>query len=118
MSGMGDVVPRIYEAFFGRDPAAPAITHVTDVELSPAQACKGARVPLVLPVRPLCPVCGGRGELWPEPCGVCLGTGAGSLSHDLQIAVPAGVRDGECLRYSVTPPFSSETQIELRVAIH
>ena len=118
MSGMGDVAPRIYQAFFGKDPAAPANTHVMDVQLSPAQACSGTRVPLVLSVHPLCPMCGGRGELWPQPCGVCLGSGAGSLSHDLQVPVPAGVRDGECLRFAVTPPFSSETQIELRIVIH
>ena len=118
MTGMGEITPRICEAFFGRDPAVPRITHATQGALSLAQACKGVRVPLVLPVRPVCPVCGGRGELWPEPCGICLGTGTGLLSHELQIAVPPGVQDGACLRYTVIPPFSPETHIELRIAIH
>ena len=117
MSRLAGITPRVYAAFFGKDPAAPR-THAADVALTQAEACKGTRVPLALSVRPVCPVCGGRGELWPEPCGVCLGTGAGFLSHELQITVPPGVRDGDSLRYTVIPPFSPETQIELRIAIH
>lgn len=118
MSGLAQITPRIYAAFFGKDPAAPRFTHAAHVALTQAEACKGMRVPLALSVRPVCPVCGGRGELWPEPCGVCLGTGAGFLSHELQVTVPPGVRDGDCLRYTVIPPFAPETQIELRIAIH
>ena len=117
MSRSARITPRVYAAFFGKDPTAPR-THAADVALTQAEACKGTRVPLALSVRPVCPVCGGRGELWPEPCGVCLGTGAGYLPHELQIAVPPGVRDGDCLRYTVIPPYSPETQIELRIAIH
>ena len=117
MSAMARITPRICEAFFGRDPKAPHSTHTTHVELTRAQARRGARVPLALSVRPVCPVCGGRGELWPEPCGVCFGTGAGRLSHELQVPVPPGVRNGECLRYSVISPFAPETHVELRIAV-
>ena len=92
-------------------------THTAEVELTARQADEGVRVPLDLPVRHTCPMCGGRGEVWTEPCGVCAGTGGGLLSHQLQLKVPPGVRHGTRLRFSVSPPYAAETRVEVRIAI-
>lgn len=92
-------------------------THMAVVRLTPKEAGEGARVPIDLPVRQTCPMCGGRGEVWSEHCGICAGTGAGLLSQRLDLRVPAGVHDGTRLRFSVTPPFAPETHVEVRIAI-
>ncbi len=116
MAAMARIVPRMRAAFFGAE-AEVGETLTTHVALTPKEALKGVRIPFHLSVRPICPMCGGRGEIWTEPCGVCAGTGAGRLSHRLHLPVPPGVRHGVCLRYSVTPPFSAEAHVELRIAI-
>ena len=110
------IVPRIIGAFFGA-PGRIRDTHSRWVELSPREALEGARIPVELPVRPTCPVCGGRGETWAEPCGICVGTGSGHLSHQLELPVPPGVRHGTRLKFSVTPPYAPETHVELRIAV-
>ena len=115
MATIAQIVPRMCAAFFSGGVAGD--THTSCVELTPKEALEGARIPFRLAVRPTCPMCGGRGEIWTEPCGVCSGTGAGSLSHQLHLPVPPGVRHGVCLRFSVTPPFSAEAHVELRIAI-
>jgi len=74
-------------------------------------------VPMNLRVRFLCPVCGGRGELWPDICGICMGTGDKILSHQLRIRIPAGVGNRTLLMYSVTPPLALATQLQVRINI-
>ena len=113
---MTEIVKRMRGAFFAGDDVDGA-THLAEVELTARQADEGARVPLDLEVRHTCPVCGGRGELWAETCGVCQGSGAGLLPHQLQLRVPPGVRDGTRLRFSVTPPYAAETYVEVRIAV-
>jgi len=117
MGAMARIVPRMCAAFFGSKAEVGNI-HATHVTLTPKEALAGVRIPFHLPIRPICPMCGGRGEIWTEPCGVCAGTGAGQLSHQLHLPVPAGVRHGMCLRFSVMPPFSEEAHVELHIAIH
>lgn len=92
-------------------------THSTEVELTARDARKGVCVPWDLVFRSDCPICGGRGELWPSSCGICAGTGNGEMSHQLELAIPAGVRHGACLKFTVTPPFSAEIQIRVQVGI-
>ena len=116
MATMARIVPRMLGAFFSTE-AEVGETHTTQVELTPREALDGIRIPFHFPVRPICPMCGGRGEIWTEPCGVCAGTGAGRLSHQLHLPVPPGVRDGVCLMFSVRPPFSAEAHVELRIAV-
>ena len=117
MATIARIVPQMRAAFFSAE-AEVGENHTTRVELTPKEAHEGVRIPFHLPVRPICPMCGGRGELWMEPCGVCAGTGAGCLSHQLHLPVPPGVRHGMCLRFSVTPPFSAEAHVELHIVIH
>jgi hypothetical protein len=38
-------------------------------------------------------------------------------SHHLHVDVPAGVLDGTCFRFTVTPPHNPPTRVELRVLV-
>ena len=114
---MAPVVARMREAFFSETDDHNVTTRRAEVELTARQADRGVRVPLDLTVQHTCPACGGRGELWADPCGLCDGSGAGLLSHRLHFRVPPGVRHGTRLRYSVTPPHAFETHIEVRIAV-
>ena len=113
---MSPLVPRVVHAFLG--PAAgDRPTHSAEISVTSRQARDGAHVPVTLRVRPTCPVCGGRGETWAEPCGVCQGTGSGVMSHQVQLSIPPGVRDGARLRFCIRAPFSADANVELRVAV-
>lgn len=87
------------------------------VRLSYREARDGAMVPLEVSVRCTCHDCGGRGETWTEPCFRCLGSGAEVQRHQLQVAVPAGVLDGTCFNFTVTPRHNPPTRVELRVLV-
>jgi len=96
-------------------PAAEA--PVTEVRLTRRQATHGVKVPLDVSLSHTCPICGGRGEVWLDPCGACAGTGAGLLPHQLQLVVPPGVRDGTCLRFDVAPPYAAATLVQVRISV-
>lgn len=87
------------------------------IHLSAREAREGATVPLEVPVRCTCRDCGGRGELWAEPCGHCAGSGTRVLNHQLQVSVPAGVLNGTRFRFTVTPRHDTPTRIELHVLV-
>ena len=87
------------------------------IRLSQREARKGATVPLEVPVRRTCHDCGGRGETWTEPCARCQGSGAELRHHQVQVAVPAGVLDGACFHFTVTPRHHPSTRVELRVLV-
>ena len=89
----------------------------TEIALTARQVTEGAQVPIDLTLCHTCPVCAGRGELWAEPCGVCRGSGAGWVPHQFDLLVPPGMRDGSCLRFSVSPPYATETHIEVRIVV-
>jgi len=114
---MSPIVARMRDAFLPAAGDHDVATRRAEVELTARQADQGVRVPLDFTVRHTCPACGGRGELWTDPCGLCDGSGAGLLPHRLHFRVPPGVRDGTRLRYSVTPPHAFETHIEVRIAV-
>lgn len=114
---MAPIVARMRQAFFAETGDDDVATRRAEVELTARQAVQGVRVPLDLTLQHTCPVCGGRGELWTDTCGLCDGSGAGLLSHRLHFRVPPGVRHGTCLRYSITPPHAFETHIEVRIAV-
>jgi len=116
MAPMARIVQQMCTVFFSAEAGVGDI-HTTHVELTPKDAIEGVRIPFQLGITPTCPMCGGRGEIWEDPCGVCAGTGAGRLSYQVHLQVPAGIRHGACLRFAVTPPFSPETRVELNIAI-
>ena len=111
---VSSLVDRMRESFFGPPPAHPLWA---EVRLTPKQADAGVKVPLDVSLRHTCPVCGGRGEVWPDRCGACHGSGAGLLPHQLQLVVPPGVREGTCLRFDVTPPYAPATCVEVRISV-
>ena len=114
---MAPIVARMRDAFFAEDGDRGVATRRAEVELTARQADQGVRVPLDLTFQHTCPACGGRGELWTGPCGLCNGSGAGLLPHRLHFRVPPGVRHGTRLRYCITPPHAFETHIEVRIAV-
>ncbi len=109
------ILGRMRKAFFGRDGGISSLS--TEILLTPREAFHGVTIPLDVPLRQTCPVCGGRGEVWAEPCAVCAGTGDGLCSHLVQVSVPPGVRHGTRLHVNVTLPYAPSTLVEIRVAI-
>ncbi len=47
-----------------------------------------------------CPACGGRGTVVAEPCKVCRGRGFVPKKQTIEIQVPAGIEDGQRIRYA------------------
>ena len=107
-------VDRMRSAFLAEEGAA-AMT--TAIHLSQRDAQGGATVPLDVPVRCTCHACGGRGETWTVPCAPCGGSGTELLHHQVHVTVPAGVEDGACFHFSVTPRHDLSTRIELRILV-
>ena len=112
---VGHVVERIRDAFLGERPRADLLT--TELHLSRREAYGGLVVPLEVPIRGTCPICGGRGESWTERCDPCRGTGESLFHHPVRLRVPAGVAHGTRFRFSVTSPHAASVRLEVRVAI-
>ena len=108
------VVEDIASAFTAQPDAA---TLTADVHLSAREAFEGVAMPLDVPIRCTCRACDGRGERWPDPCGICGGSGVEIRRHPVRVLVPARVRDGARCRFVVAPRQHPETRIELRVAV-
>jgi hypothetical protein len=115
---VGRVVERIRAAFLGErmEGEGHAVLHA-EVSLSPREASGGLVISVEVPVRTTCPHCGGRGETWTEPCGLCYGTGESRFYHAVRVPVPAGVADGARLRFRLRSPDASLVRVEVRVAI-
>jgi hypothetical protein len=110
------IVDRARDAFLGED-ARDAGTVTREVRLSDREARRGTIVPLELPLRGTCRRCGGRGEVWTEPCLACCGTGDALVRHPIRVSVPAGVSNGTRYRFRVSSPHAAPVRVELRVAI-
>jgi hypothetical protein len=106
-------VDRIRAGFTGEDvePLAAA------VRLSRREASEGIVVPLDVPVRAACPLCGGRGESWMEACRACEGTGESHFHHRVRLSVPAGVSHGARFSFRLTSPLALPTRVEVRVEV-
>ena len=112
---VGNVVDRIRDAFLGEPVDADVLR--TEVSLSQREAFAGHVVSLKVPVRITCPNCGGRGETWTEPCGLCRGTGESVFHQALRVSVPPRIADGACVRFRLKSPDAASIRVELRVAI-
>ncbi len=88
-----------------------------EVRISLREAIDGVTLPLDVPVRGACPLCGGRGETWMEPCRACAGTGDSLVHHRVRLSVPAGVADGARFRFRVSSPLAAPTRVEVHVAV-
>ena len=88
-----------------------------ELHLSAREAFDGVTVPLEVPVRRLCKACGGRGEVWSDPCGPCDGTGDALAQHPIRLVVPPRVRDGDRFSLSVSAPSAPLTRVDVRVVL-
>ena len=90
---------------------------LTDLHLSAREAFNGVTVPLDVPVRRLCVACGGRGEIWSDPCDPCGGSGEALGRHAVRLVVPPRVQDGDRFALSVSAPSAAPTRVEVRVVL-
>ena len=115
---LDEAVERMRDAFLApldeRDDR-PALS--AELRLSAHEAFDGVTVPLDVPVRKLCAACGGRGEVWSEPCEPCAGVGHALGRHPVRLIVPPRVHHGQRFCLSVSFPAASPTRIEVRIAI-
>jgi DnaJ-class molecular chaperone len=105
---------RMRSAFLEEERGAP-VSAAVRVALS--DATLGATIPLSVPVRRTCRSCGGRGESWTEACRRCEGSGAELLVYELQLTLPPGVADGTRVQFTVTPPQTPPTRVDLIIAV-
>jgi DnaJ-class molecular chaperone len=113
---ISEVVDRIRQAFLGAEEAVDDALSA-EILVSRREAVDGVTVPLDVPVRSTCPLCGGRGESWMEPCRGCGGTGQWHLPHRVRLSVPAGVADGTRFHFTINAPHTPPTHVEVRVAV-
>ncbi len=112
------VVDRIRASFLNAEHgAAEDAPLVAEISLSQDEALSGVDVPLLLPIRRLCPSCGGRGEVWLDVCAPCAGAGELVSPRQVRIVVPPGTEDGAQFRVAVAPEGGRITPIEIRVAV-
>ena len=111
---VSSLLDQMRDAFFG-DRVFDCLS--AEVVLTPREAFQGATIPLDVPVRTTCPSCGGRGETWQEWCEPCGGRGAIRGVHEVELRVPAGVREGERFRVSLVPRGAPHTIVDVRISI-
>ena len=111
---VSSVLDGMRQSFFGHLAQAQLSA---EIELTPEEAFWGVQVPFRLPLRGTCAQCGGRGEVWEEWCAACGGTGEVPAEHPLHLRFPPGVRPGACFRFSVMPPGTLPTLVEVRVTV-
>ena len=110
-----DVVGRVRDAFLASvSGERPIEAHVA---LSMREALGGRDVVVRLPIRRMCAACGGRGEVWNDACDACRGLGDALDHHDVQVAVPPGVRDGTRVRLTVTARQALATHVDLVISV-
>ena len=111
---VSSVLDRMRDAFFT---AEPLVTLSAEMVLTAREAFDGVTVPFDVPLRRTCGRCGGRGEVWTEWCSACGGLGEVAAIHPVRVLVPPRVREGATFRFSVTPPGSPSTVVEVRISI-
>jgi DnaJ-class molecular chaperone len=108
-------------AFFRRDHTEAADLSqprtTAEITISSSQAGSGVMVPLEIYVPRTCTQCGGRGEVWSEPCEPCAGQGHELHHQRLTVSVPAGVEHGDRFSFNVSLPRGPRTRVDVRVAV-
>ncbi|MGH9383628.1 MAG: hypothetical protein ACRD2N_05010 [Vicinamibacterales bacterium] len=106
--------------FFCRDhvePDGPGRSTDAQITISAHQAGVGAMVALDVRVLHTCPECGGRGEVWSDPCEPCAGQGHELHYQRLTVSVPAGVGHGDRFSFNLSPPRGPRTRVDVRVSV-
>jgi hypothetical protein len=99
------------------DPEGSTLTAHAEIAISSYQAHAGAMVSLDVNVPRTCACCGGRGEVWSEPCEPCDGRGQELQLQRLTVAVPAGVAHGDRFSFTLWLPRGPRTRVDVRVAV-
>ena len=108
-------IQRVRDGFLGIDDRAGTL--MTEVSLSSRDASTGTVVSVDVPLRDTCSLCGGRGEVWTEPCTRCRGTGDALVHHPVLFTLPPGVVNGARLNFRVNSPCAMPVRVEVRVAV-
>lgn len=83
-------------------PKAERLESLTvEVVVSPEDARAGGQVRVWIPARATCPACGGHGAVGGYECWRCEGEGALTSEFPLEVAYPAGLRDGYAVRVAL-----------------
>jgi hypothetical protein len=98
-----------------RDGAAPNAS--AEITISAEQALFGGLVSLDVDVPRTCPRCGGRGEVWSDPCEPCDGQGQDLQRRRLTVNVPAGAADGDRFSFNVWLPRGPRTRVDVSVRL-
>lgn len=88
-----------------------------EITIPADQAGIGAMVPLDVDVPRTCSCCGGRGEVWSEPCEPCDGRGQQLQTQRLTVAVPPGVEHGDRFSFNLSLPRGPRTRVDVRVIL-
>lgn len=111
-------VERMRESFLGERAGIDVdVVLRREVAVSRREAWDGLVVPIEVPIHALCRLCGGRGEVWTEPCADCHGTGASLVQHAVRLTLPPGVGDGACIRFRVSYPGAEPVRVEVRITV-
>lgn len=105
---------------FRRDHGQPdtsAANARAEITITARQAGTGALVALDVAVPRTCECCGGRGEVWSEPCEPCDGRGQETQVQRLTVAVPPGVVDGDGFSFNLWQARGPRTRVDVRVAV-
>lgn len=97
----------------GADEQTPAAQ--AEIVIPANQAGLGAMVPLDVHLPRTCSRCGGRGEVWSEPCEPCDGRGQALQAERLTVAVPPGVEHGDRFSFNLSLPRGPRTRVDVRV---
>jgi len=98
----------------GGDPEGPITRQLC---LSSKEAERGTTVPLEVLLRETCERCGGRGEIWTEPCADCGGAGDAVVPRWVSVPVPPHVTDGTRLHFRISAPREAAVRVQVHVAI-
>jgi len=88
-----------------------------EILLSAREATFGVSVPLEIPVRHICPRCGGRGETWMERCAGCAGSGEARGHWRVRFPVPAGVAHGARFRLNLGDELVPPVTVDVRIVV-
>jgi DnaJ-class molecular chaperone len=116
---LDEAVERMFDAFLAPvEETAGKPDLSAELRLSAREAFQGVTVPFDVPVRKICAECGGRGEVWSDPCVRCDGAGHRLANHPVRFVVPPRVQHGERFSVSIAFPLASPTRVEVLIAIH
>ena len=106
--------------YFRRDHVEPETSGATahaEIAINAMQAIAGAMVSIEVRVPRTCACCGGRGEVWSEPCEPCDGRGQELQPQRLTVAVPPGTVDGDRFSFTLWLPRGPRTRVDVHVAV-